>query len=196
MKTVTLANGIEILFADRTSNTSGYKYVTFSPAWTLDETKPFIACHLQPTDPTVLNEVTAKLRQSLHLGHYADAREAAYVIGLYNADPVNTVKQFNKFGSFDTFPADLYNLPVNPMPAITSEDKPKLESKKRAKIVEVNYDVPAKNNLAKFFERPIILSIVELFDSVADFQDYLTGLTIKQFANEFQINFREGASNV
>ena len=196
MKTVTLANGIEILFADRTSNTSGYKYVTFSPAWTLDETKPFIACHLQPTDPTVLNEVTAKLRQSLHLGHYADAREAAYVIGLYNADPVNTVKQFNKFGSFDTFPADLYNLPVNPMPAITSEDKPKLESKKRAKIVEVNYDVPAQNNLIKFFERPIILSVVELFDSVADFQKHLTGFTIQQFATEYGLPFREGASNV
>lgn len=189
-----LADGIEILTASR-NNVSGYKYVTFSPAWTLDENKPFIACLLQPTEPELVNELTAKHRNSLHLGHYADAREAAYVVGLYNANPVDTLKRFNAYGAFDSFPADLYDLPVNVMPVFQRDEQPNPERKTRAKTV-VNYNVPAKNNLIKFFDYSIILSVVELFDSVNDFQDYLTGLTIEQFANEFNLNFRAGASNV
>jgi hypothetical protein len=190
MTTKTLENGIVIAFAN---NKSGYAGVSYTPKWTLDETHPFVASITQPKNKAEQAEVTTKLTHSVHLGYYDDARKAAYVIGLYRANPVKTLKQYRLHGAFKSFPTDLFALPV---PSAEVLAQPSKGRAKRINPVIVDYDVPAKNNLNKFFDYPLILSIVELFDSVNEFQDYLTGLTIKQFANEFQINFREGASNV
>jgi hypothetical protein len=104
-------NGLEIKTSD--SGRSGYLGVTFSPAWTLNENYPFIAMTANPTDNPVLSKwLTAKQRGSLHLGHYADSREAAYVHAMYQNEPEEVLKQFY-YGTFvPKFPRELYDLPV------------------------------------------------------------------------------------
>ncbi len=93
---------------------SGYYGVTFSPAWTLDLEYPFIAMRQNPVNDPVLSKwLTAKERLSLHLGVYADAREAAYVVGLYENDPEEILKVLYHNGSIEVdFPQELYKLPV------------------------------------------------------------------------------------
>lgn len=104
-------NGLEISTSD--VGRSGYLGATFSPAWTLNENYPFIAMAQNPVNDPVLSKwLTAKERQSLHLGHYSDAREAAYVYAMYQNDPEEVLKQFYH-GTFNpVFPLELYNLPV------------------------------------------------------------------------------------
>jgi hypothetical protein len=104
-------NGLEIATSD--AGRSGYLGVTFSPAWTLNENYPFITMAQNPVNDPVLSKwLTAKERQSLHLGHYADSREAAYVYALYKDEPEEVLKQFYHGTFSPEFPIELYNLPV------------------------------------------------------------------------------------
>lgn len=105
-------NGVEI--ATSSLGRSGYYGVTLSPAWTLDIERPFIAMRQNPVNDPVLSKwLTAKERLSLHLGVYADAREAAYVVGLYENEPEETLKELYHNGSIEVdFPLEIYKLPV------------------------------------------------------------------------------------
>jgi hypothetical protein len=109
MTTYTLSTGITVTSKE---STTGYLGATFSPAWTLDVNRPFIAACSQPKDPQVFAALNAQQRTALHLGAYADPREAAYVIGMYRADPIATIQQCQTNGNIDSFPEDLYSLPV------------------------------------------------------------------------------------
>jgi hypothetical protein len=104
-------NGITIETSDR--GRSGYLGVTVSPAWTLDTNHPFIACLSNPIDDPVLSKwLTAKERQSLHLGNFGDSREAAYVCGLYKNDPESILKEIYFNGKVNVvFPQEVYDLP-------------------------------------------------------------------------------------
>lgn len=103
-------NGLEIPTSD--IGRSGYLGVTFSPAWTLNEDYPFIAMTANPVnDPVLAKWLTAKQRQSLHLGHYSDSREAAYVHAMYQNDPEEVLKQFYHKTFNPVFPVELYDLP-------------------------------------------------------------------------------------
>lgn len=106
-----LSDGVVLNQSVRKNNRTGYTYAALSPSWTLNADKPFIAACGNPSDPEVMKNVVAQLRTSLHLGSYADAREAAYVVGKYHQDPINTLRYINSNGVWDNFPADLYNLP-------------------------------------------------------------------------------------
>lgn len=104
-------NGYEV----RTSKLgrSGYYGVTVSPAWTLDLDRPFIAMQQNPVDDPLLSKwLTAKKRTSLHLGTYADSREAAYVSAMYKKHPEDVLIELyhNRVLSVD-FPKELYGIP-------------------------------------------------------------------------------------
>jgi len=105
-------NGVEIYTSSL--GRSGYYGVTVSPAWTLDLEKPFIAMRKNPVNDPVLSKwLTAKERGSLHLGVYADARESAYVVGLYENNPEEILMELFYNGSIKVdFPKELYELPV------------------------------------------------------------------------------------
>lgn len=105
-------NGVVIETSDR--GRSGYLGVTVSPAWTLDTDNPFIACLSNPVNDPILSKwLTAKERQSLHLGNFSDSREAAYVCGLYKNDPESILKDIYYNGKANVvFPNEIYDLPV------------------------------------------------------------------------------------
>lgn len=103
-------NGVQINTSTR--GVTGYEGSTFSPAWTLDHSKPFIAAIGNPTDPELKKLLRAKERTALHLGQYSDSREAAYVVGLYKNDPVAILTELAETNQIDVeFPAELYSLP-------------------------------------------------------------------------------------
>jgi hypothetical protein len=108
-----LSDGVKVIQSDRKSNRSGYQGAAFSPAWTLDSTKPFVAASGNPKDPAIRNQLRAQHRTAWHGGYYADAREAAYVVGRFKIDPVGTEDRiYEQGGAWQDFPADLYSLPV------------------------------------------------------------------------------------
>lgn len=104
-------NALVIRTSDR--GTTGYYGVTFSPAWTMDEEIPFIACLSNPVDDPKLEKwLTAKQRNSLHLGRFSDSREAAYVVSMYHENPEEILKELYYNGKIHVdFPSELYNLP-------------------------------------------------------------------------------------
>lgn len=112
MKTIVLKNGVEIEISDRKSNRSGYTGATISVAWSLDPNRPFIACCGNPSDPLIRSQMRAQLRHCWQGGAYSDAREAAYVVGLFKQDMVGTDQYIANNGGITDFPADLYDLPV------------------------------------------------------------------------------------
>lgn len=112
MKTVVLKNGVEIEISDRKTNRSGYTGATISVAWSLDPNRPFIACCGNPSDPAIRSQLRAQLRHCWQGGAYADAREAAYVVGLFKQDMVGTDQFIANHGGITDFPDDLYDLPV------------------------------------------------------------------------------------
>ena len=112
MKTIVLKDGVEIEISDRKSNRSGYTGVTISVAWSLDSDRPFIACCGNPTDPTIRRQMRAQLRHCWQGGAYADAREAAYVVGLFKQDMVGVDQLIGEHGNITNFPDDLYDLPI------------------------------------------------------------------------------------
>lgn len=112
-QTHTLSDGVQIIQSDRKGNRSGYQGAAFSPAWTLNGQKPFVAACGNPTDPAIMSQLRAQHRTAWHGGYYADAREAAYVVALFKQDPVATENQlYAQDFIWKSFPADLYDLPV------------------------------------------------------------------------------------
>ena len=112
-QTHTLSDGVQVIQSDRKGNRSGYQGAAFSPAWTLDGRKPFVAACGNPTDPQIMSQLRAQHRTAWHGGYYADAREAAYVVARFKQDPVATENQlYEQSSTWQVFPADLYDLPV------------------------------------------------------------------------------------
>jgi hypothetical protein len=116
-KVYTLKDGTQVELSTRSTNRSGYTGAALSPTWTMDPSKPFLAACSNPTDPVIMRQMRAQDRTAWHGGCYADAREAAYVVGLFRDDPVGIDQLIGQKGAWDQFPADLYDLPV-----VTSAD--------------------------------------------------------------------------
>jgi hypothetical protein len=120
VKIFTLKDGTVIPTSNR--GTTGYLGATFSDRWAMsDYDKLFIAAMSRPTDLGLEALLPAPHATSLHMGKYADAREAAYVVALYKEDPVPVLELLNEQIALngansglpqDIFPADLYDLPV------------------------------------------------------------------------------------
>ncbi len=139
-------NGLKIVTSDQ--GRSGYLGVTFSPAWTLDENYPFIAMTANPTNDPVLSKwLTAKQRSSLHLGHYSDSREAAYVYAMYMNNPEEVLKQFYHGTFKPEFPVSLYNLPVFLDIETAQDEIKKVKLSKSTKRLGKNkvYEIARKN---------------------------------------------------
>lgn len=139
----TLSTGVTVEVSTRKNNRTGYTGSALSPSWTLDSAKPFIAACGNPSDPAIKALLKAQLRTSLHMGNYSDAREAAYVVGMYRKDPVNTIQYFQSNDSWDTFPEDLYNLPVGleydeAVKILTAKSKNSVKSPRKSKVVSTS----------------------------------------------------------
>lgn len=185
----TLNDGVQVELSSRKSNRSGYTGAALSPSWTLDADKPFIAACGNPNDPTVMAEVHAQQRTSLHLGSYSDAREAAYVVGLYRKNPVDTIRRVQQYGAIDVFPEDLYQLPpgLSYDDAVTILKNRKIKSKVNSVVKQDPATVVAKGNLYNYFSRDQIVSIARSMGGAEPFQVAITGLTIKEFAEKFDL---------
>ncbi len=183
-----LSNGVIVEQSVRKGNRTGYTGAALSPSWTLDADKPFIAACGNPTDPTVMAQVNAQARTSLHLGHYADAREAAYVIGQYRKDPIGTIRQVQSNGAWTNFPADLYDLPEGLAYELAIEIlKTECAARKVAKVVVKDTSVQAAGNLYDFFKREEIVSIAKSLGGPEAFQASLKGKTVADFAKEHNL---------
>lgn len=139
-------NDLKIITSDM--GRSGYLGVTFSPAWTLNEEVPFIAMAQNPKDKYLIKWLTAKQRQSLHLGYYSDSREAAYVYAMYNDDPENVLKEIYYKTFNPVFPQHLYDLPVFLKLEEAQEEIAKVKREKKMSYLakEAVYTV-ARNNV-------------------------------------------------
>jgi hypothetical protein len=181
-----LSTGVVVEKSNRKGNRTGYTGAALSPSWTLDADKPFIAACGNPNDPTVMSQVNAQARTSLHLGHYADAREAAYVIGQYRKDPVATIRYVQSNGNWDKFPADLYDLPEGLAHELAIEIlKTERAARKITGVVVKDTSVQAAGNLYDFFSRDVIVPIAKSMGGAEAFQNSLKGKSIAQFASEF-----------
>jgi len=139
--TVYNVDGLEIQTSD--NGRSGYLGVTFSPAWTLDETKPFIAMVRNPVDdPVLVKYLTAVERGCLHLGDFSDSREAAYIVAMYKDNPEFVLRTMysNDRVNFVDFPAELYDLPqfITSADATIMVKEHKKDRKKRVKLLAVS----------------------------------------------------------
>jgi hypothetical protein len=188
-KEYTLSTGVVVEVSDRKSNRSGYTGAALSPSWTLDSTRPFIAACGNPSDPKVMAVVNAQHRTSLHIGSYKDAREAAYVVGMYRKDPIATITKFQSNGNFTDFPEDLYSLPVGLEyeAAVAILNANKTAKKNKVQTVVKDTKVPAAGNLYDFFERAQVVDIAKKLGGAEQFQSAIKGLTIEQFADKFEL---------
>jgi len=186
-KKYTLSDGVVIEASDRKSNQSGYTGAALSPSWTLDADKPFIAACGNPSDPAIMAQMNAQHRTAWHGGSYADAREAAYVVGLFKHDPVGTERLIQSHGPIDKFPVDLYNLPVvmSTANAIKHLNNAKIKSKQPAKP-DATVTV-AKGNLIKFYTLASIKEAAKNVGGPEKFQASLEGKTAAQAAVEHNL---------
>ena len=187
MTTYTLSDGVVIEASNRKSNQSGYTGAALSPSWTLDADKPFIAACGNPSDPAIMSQMNAQQRTSWHGGSYADAREAAYVVGLFKQDPVATERRIQSHGAIDQFPADLYNLPVimSTATAIQHLNNAKIKSKQPARpdpAVTV-----ARGNLMKFYTVASVKAAAIKAGGAEAFQASLEGLTAAEAAEKHNL---------
>lgn len=134
MNVFILSNGVEVELSTRKDNRSGYTGAILSVAWTLDPERPFIACCGNPSDPEVHAQLHAREGTSWHGGHYADAREAAYVTAIFKLDPVNVDYWIHENGNWVDFPSDLYDLPEG----LHKADATKILTAKRKSSVKKN----------------------------------------------------------
>jgi len=184
-----LSTGVVVEKSNRKGNRSGYTGAALSVAWTLNASKPFIAACGNPTDSDIMGAVNAKLATALHLGHYADAREAAYVVGMYRKNPIETITYVQSNGQWDYFPEDLYDLPEG-LPyekAIEIAKAAQSVSKAKKSAVVKDSSVPAIGNLYDFFSRDVIVPISKSMGGAEAFQISLKGKSIAQFASEFNL---------
>lgn len=122
-----LSNGLTIKVTGLGKN--GYYGVASAKKWQRSQSGcGWIAAVNLPTDPALVALLTASRSTSLHLGHYSDPREAAYVTALYDADPLSVLQSIHNspdhMFSVD-FPPELYLLPMDPV---------KTQNKQRAKM--------------------------------------------------------------
>ena len=187
-KVFTLSDGIQIEQTERKSNRSGYTGAALSPSWTLDADKPFIAACSNPSDPDIMKQMRAQDRTAWHGGSYADAREAAYVVGLFRRDPVGTDRLIGQYGVIDEFPKDLYDLPpgLEYEKAVEILNNRKIK-KKSTTVVKLDPSVPARGNLYSFFKREQIVALARAAGGPEAFQASLEGLTIRDFATKFDL---------
>lgn len=190
-KTFTLSNGVTVEVSTRKSNRSGYTGAALSPSWTLNADKPFIAACGNPTDPTVMREVVAQQRTSLHLGNYRDAREAAYVVGLYRKDPISTIREVQSKGEIDSFPEDLYNLPEGLAYEKAVQILNSQRANKKIKVSVASKADPAtttaSGNLYDFFKREQVVTIAKSFGGAEAFQTAIKGMSVLDFAKKFDV---------
>jgi len=181
----TLSDGINVETSDR--GVTGYLGATYSPAWTLSDITPFIGMASNPKEPHLISLLCATERQSLHLGHYADPREAAYVVGLYKDDPENTLRYFQQYNTYVDFPMDLYDLPLtysiedarrdNSLYRATKKKQRKIDNKP----VDGNVSV-----LTKRYGKKIFLECAELTSKEEIINDRKT-LTILEFEEKYKL---------
>jgi len=187
----TLSDGVVLEVSTRKSNRSGYTGAALSPSWTLNADKPFIAACGNPTDPTVMQEVNAQQRTSLHLGNYRDAREAAYVVGRYRKDPVNTIREVQSNGEINNFPEDLYNLPEGLAYEKAVEILNSQKASRKVKAPEASKTDPstivASGHLYDFFKREQVVTIAKSFGGAEAFQTAIKGMSILDFAKKFDL---------
>jgi hypothetical protein len=109
----TLPDGVVIKTGNGKRNKTGYIGAAFSPAWSQDGKRPFLAACSNPRDTAIHLELgterSQNARTAWHGGSYADAREAAYVVGLFKQDPVATDRAVHARSI--VFPKELYDLP-------------------------------------------------------------------------------------
>ncbi len=143
MSHVILSDGVVIEYSTRANNRTGFTGAAISPSWTLDNSKPFIAACGNPTDPVVMSEVVAQQRTSLHLGHYADSREAAYVVAKYKQDPITVIREVQNNGSWVDFPEDLYTLQevLTHSDAVDLIQQSRIQSKNSGNTVKISKKV-------------------------------------------------------
>lgn len=185
--TYKLSNGIEVVATD-TNTSTGYIGASFSPAWTMDLARPFIANASIPEG--IRNQLRVKERSNWHGGHYSDAREAAYVSALFKADPINT--DIDAANNNIVIPQDVYALPeglklADAVTQIQAHRAAKAKAEKKAKTVVVKLDPTvtlAKGNLYRFFERKDIVPLAQNLGGAEAFQASLEGKTVAQFAHE------------
>lgn len=182
-----LSNGVEVVGTD--SNTStGYIGASFSPAWTNDLSRPFIA-NASITE-SVRSQLRVKGRSNWHGGHYADAREAAYVSALFKEDPVTTDNDLHNHNI--VIPSEVYSLPeglklADAVDLIQAHRKAKAKALKKTRTVVVKLDptiTPARGNLYRFFDRKDIVPLAQNLGGAEVFQASLEGKTVAQFAEE------------
>ena len=161
-----------------TRGVTGYEGATFSPAWTLNEQKPFIAAIGNPTDTYLKTLLTAKDRTALHLGQYSDSREAAYVVAMYKNDPENVLLELRDTGTLVVeFPKELYALPE----LLTCSEAQ--EQIKKTTVIKTD-DRPADKNFAELNAKYNINELAKRFgkELLLQSRKYLT-------INEFELRF-------
>jgi hypothetical protein len=184
-----LSTGIVVEETTRKSNRTGYTGAALSPSWTLDADKPFIAACANPTDPAVMAQMSAQERTAWHGGSYADAREAAYVVGMFHADPVGTERLIKSSGPVDQFPKDLYDLPVG----LTNEaaveilNTKKALKKKTTVTVKLDAGVPAAGNLGRVYTIESIRAAAKKCGGPEQFQTALKGVNVVEAAVKFNL---------
>lgn len=185
-----LNDGIVVEETNRKSNRTGYTGAALSPSWTLDADKPFIAACSNPTDPAIMAQMSAQARTAWHGGSYADAREAAYVVGMFHADPVGTERLIQSHGPIDKFPKDLYDLPVG----LTNEaaveilNNKKLKKKKSTTVtIKLDASIPASGNLSHVYTIESIRAAAKKCGGPEQFQAALKGVNVVEAAVKFNL---------
>lgn len=180
----TLSNGVVIEVATSKRNSTGYEGASFSPAWTRNSEKPFIAVGNRDIENAHL--LKGYGGNVWHGGYYDDVRKAAYVASLFKANPLETdfiVYAQNR--EFVDFPSDLFDLPES----LTHEEavkrinialanKPKKEkplfktSDKCDKVWAKLYETYNFAELAKQFGKDVFIQARKTF-TVGELQDKL-----------------------
>jgi hypothetical protein len=134
---------------------SGYHGACFSPAWTLDKSRPFVAAVTNPTEQQLVSLLTAKERTALHLGYYSDSREAAYVVAYYKANKQEVLENMQSFGENRIIIPDA----VYTMPEYISLDDAKAEIQKVADAKKMG----KKNTRFKVTSTTVLNAVIEAF---------------------------------
>jgi hypothetical protein len=188
--TTYIVNNIEVETSTR--GVTGYKGSTFSPAWTCSEVFPFISAVGNPSAPDLQLLLRAKARTSLHLGQYADSREAAYVAALYYANPVAILTELKNTGTLDVeFPDELYELPENitrhaaTVAIAIANAKPKTARSLKNIVVSISADNrPAASNFGEIMGQTAFNDVVSRFSREQLIHDRKV-LTVNEFTMRY-----------
>jgi hypothetical protein len=137
----------------------------------------------------------AKERQSLHLGHYNDAREAAYVCAKFNvavsskdyATVQHILDHTRNHDGWDQFPEDLYTIPaalMSAQDAALAHAEYKAGKQKVKKGVVKDRNQIAQGHMFDHFTGVEVKALARAMGGAQAFQAYLAGVTIQQVADE------------